>query len=142
MELAVMKHRGKPLKPHDREWIEAYFQTGSASEASRRLGVEKNVKQHAYNMKQKLSVCIQQNLTKFIGHCAPDALEIVFDLAKNCEDPKVRLAAAVDILNRAGYKESRKVEVSIEDKSSSELDTEIKRLLSKGGIIDAAVIGE
>jgi len=141
MELAVITNNGKDLKEHERSWLEAYMEHGNAAEASRSVGqTESCVRQHGYRMKRRLSECIQANLHKLIGKCTPDALETVYDIACNCPDPKVRLSAAQDILNRAGYTGTKKVEVSINDKSDDEINREISMLLNKGGIVDAEVV--
>jgi len=42
-----------------------------------------------------------------IGKCVPSALETIYTLATECPDPRIQLAAAQDILNRAGYKEAQ-----------------------------------
>jgi len=123
-------------------WLIAYFSGANGSAASRSVGITNNVKQHACNMKAALMDVIQLNMRRMVGHCAPTALETVFELSQHCEDPKVRLAAARDLLDRAGYKEAAKIEVTIADKSDKELDSEIQELLMKGNIINAESVIE
>jgi len=125
----------------DKEWAEHYMNYGNASEASRETFPEiKAVAIHGSRMKAKMRNYIERNMVKFIQRHAPDAMETIIDLAKNCPDVKVRLAAAQDILNRAGVKSANRIEVSISDKSDRELNAEIGMLLEKGGIIDASPI--
>lgn len=118
------------------EWLESYLDHGNASKASQAVGITENARQHGYNMRNTLMPFIQANLPAIIGRCAPVALETVFDLAQNCPDPKIQLAAAQDLLNRAGYGQVKKVEVSIHDASEEDLDKEIRLLLKKGNIIE------
>jgi len=146
--LKVTKVHGRELYPRERQWLEAYVQCNNASEASRMIGITKCVAQYGQQMRMKLADYIVANLKQMIGRTAPAALETVFDLAQSCEDPKVRLAAAQDLLNRAGFKESTHIELSVKDKSKEEIDKEIDALLQKGGIVigdvvtDAEVVNE
>ena len=140
--LKVTKVHGRELYPREFEWMEAYMQCGNASEASRMIGIEKCVAQYGQQMRNKLSLYIQANLKEMIGRTAPVALETVLELATTCGDPKVRLQAAQDLLDRGGYKEVKKIEVSVKDKSSDDLDKEIDALLQQGGIVEAEVISE
>ena len=141
MELAITTTNGRALTEKQKAWLESYLEHGNASEAARAIGVGDNcARQYGHQMKRALSGCIQANMHKLIGRCAPDALETIYDIATNCPDPKVRLAAAQDVLNRAGYMGTKKVEVSVEAKSDDEIDNEIQRLLKKGSIIDAEVV--
>jgi len=142
MELAVTTTHGRNLTEKQKAWLESYLEHGNASEAARALGIGDNsARQYGHQMKRALSECIQANMHALIGRCAPDALETIYDIAVNCPDPKVRLAAAQDVLNRAGYMGTKKVEVSVEAKSDADLDREISSLLRKGGIVDAEVVG-
>jgi len=143
MELKVtVKPNGRALTDKQRAWLEVYLECGNASEAARAVGVEKHAAQYGKQMRDRLSEVIQSNLRKMVGRCAPAALETIYKLATTCPDPKVQLAAAQDLLNRAGYKEATKVELTVDKKSDRELDKEIENLLSKGGIIvtDAEVV--
>jgi len=130
------KGQKRKLTDRDKTWLAAYFETCNASEAAREAGYENAIRQHGYLMRRKLSGFIQSKIRDMIGHCSPAALETVFTLSQESADDKVKLAAAQDLLNRAGYGEARKVEVTIQDKTDAELDSEIQRLLKKGNIID------
>lgn len=139
-QLVVVNAKGREITPRQREWLEAYLACGNAAEASRRIGITNHPASYGQQLRETLSYVIQKNLQKMIGAKAPAALEIVYEIATTCTDPKIRLAAAQDLLNRAGYKEVRKVEISTKDKSDEELNKEIHHLLQKGGIIDAEVV--
>jgi len=141
MELSISTNNGKNITDRQKEWLESYLEHGNAAEASRSIGIDNNTaRQHGYKMKRKLSQCIQDNMYSLIGKCTPDALETIYDIACNCPDPKVRLAASQDILNRGGYSGTKKIEVSVNDKSDDEINNEISALLSKGGIVEAEVV--
>jgi len=140
MALNLSKLDGRAFTEKEKAWYEAYMATGNASEAARRIGITTSVRQYGYGMKVRLKKYIQRDLQAMIGNCGPDALETIYDLAKNCEDANVRLKAAQDLLNRAGYKETQRVEVTVADKSDSELDSEIQALLKQGNVVDAQVV--
>lgn len=141
MELKVVqfppsKSRKFVLTEEEQTWLEAYMETGVASQASLAVGVERNAAVHGHRMRRRLSHFIEANIKALIGKTAPAALETIYELATDCPDPKVRLAAAQDLLNRAGYAEVKKHEINVSDKTEKELDMEIQTLLKKGNIID------
>jgi len=141
MELKVVqfppsKSRKFTLTEDEQRWLEAYMDTGVASQASLAIGIERNAALHGHRMRRRLSHFIEANIKALIGKCAPAALETIYELATDCPDPKVRLAAAQDLLNRAGFQSVNKHEISVADKSEKEIDDEINRLLQKGNIID------
>jgi len=129
------------LTEEDKLWADAYMNSGNATGVSRELfPAIKQPHVHGARMKRKVAKYIESRMLHFVMNHAPDAMETIIDLAKNCPDVKVRLAAAQDILNRAGIKSANKLEISIADKSDNELNNEINMLLEKGGIIDAEPI--
>lgn len=140
VQLNPVKSKKCTLTEQEEAWLSAYLQCGNATQACREIGIDNYPAQRGSEFKRKLAPFIQENLRAMIGNCAPSALEVIYDLAINCPDPKVRLTAAQDLLNRAGYKEVTKHEITVADKSDEEIDNEIKRLLRKGGIIDAEVL--
>jgi len=140
MSLNLSPLNGRSFTDKERVWYEAYMATGNASDAARAIGITTSVKQYGYAMKTRLKEYIKRDLQAMIGNCGPDALETIYELSKSCEDPNVRLRAAQDLLNRAGYKEIQRVEVTIADKSDKELDDEIATLLKNGNVVDAQVI--
>ena len=75
-----------------------------------------------------------------IGSCAPAALETIYRLATESGDDQVKLRAAQDLLNRAGYGATQKHEISVHDMSDEELDNELSKLLSKANIVDADIV--
>jgi len=136
MITTIKRSKKKELRPHEVDWLEEYMATGNASEASRKIGVEKCPAQHGARMRRTLSDYIQANVSAMIGKCVPSALETVYELATSCPDPNIRLRAAIDILDRAGHKQAERLEISMSNKSDDELNSEIDALLNANGIID------
>lgn len=134
-ELAITTIRGRSLTEKQRAWLSAYMDCGNASEASRMVGIEKCHAQHGAQVRRSIADFITANLRTMIGRTAPAALETIYELANTCPDPKVRLAAAQDLLNRAGFKETQRIEVGAVDKTDAELSKEIDMLLQRGGIV-------
>lgn len=139
VQLNPVNHKKCTLTEYERSWLEEYMACGNATEAAR-LCEFPHPKQRGYELRKKLSHFIEANLRQMIGRCAPAALEVIYELAVECPDPKVRLTAAQDLLNRAGYKEAVKHEITVADKTDKEIDKEIDALLKKGGIITAEVV--
>jgi len=142
MKEMSLTYDGRKLTDIQAKWFDSYMQCGNATQAARDAGIETGHRQRGYELKQGLHGLILLNMRRLVGNCAPSALETIFELSKSCEDPKVRLAAAKDLLDRAGYREAAKVEITIADKTDFELDSEIKALLAKGDIIEATDVTE
>lgn len=70
-----------------------------------------------------------------IGTHAPAALKVLLEIMNNeTERGGIRLKAAQDLLDRAGYSAKQRVEITtkeVNDMSTGELENEIKRLLGE-----------
>ena len=133
VELNPAQHSKCTLNDKERVWLETYLTTGSTKEACVAAGYAPNT---GSQIRRRLNHFIMANMTDMIAKCAPAALETIFEIATTCPDPKTRLAAAQDLLNRAGFKEAQKHEISVKDKSDEELEKELRSLLSRSNIID------
>ena len=85
-----------------------------------------------------------------IDEMAPKALEVIEELL-DCNESKIRLAAAVDVLDRAGYAPPKQVNVGVTHKVTQEDIEAIKRRAIESGllaiqktetVIDAEIIEE
>ena len=78
---------------------------------------------------------IQSYISEHIGTHAPTALRVVLQIM-NDENEKggIRLKAAQDVLDRAGFSAKQKIEVTtkeVQDMSTEDLQNEIQRIISE-----------
>ncbi|RME61114.1 hypothetical protein D6779_00685 [Candidatus Parcubacteria bacterium] len=133
VELNPLQHKKCSLTEREQIWLETYLNTGSTREACEAAGYHPN---QGSQLRRRLNHFILANMKDMIAKCAPAALEVIFEIATKCPDPKTRLQAAQDLLNRAGYKEAQRHEISVTDKSDEELERELAELLKRSNIID------
>jgi phage terminase small subunit len=108
------------LTDRQKKFVEAYFhlnngtkaaiqagygEKGAHAEASRQL---KNVKVKGYL--EELQKERRERVQSRLAEMAVNAAEMIFELAQSAESETVRLTALKDILDRAGYKATDKVE--------------------------------
>ena len=91
----------KPLTPKQRKFADIYAVTGNGTEAALA----------AYNTTRRTTAAMiatenktQPNVRAYLASKAQEMSEIVTNLARASEQDAVRLNAAKDILDRAGYK--------------------------------------
>lgn len=117
------------------DFCNQYIITGNAKKAALAAGYSASDPEKAgWRLKTRFQEYIQQAVKDNIGKMVPGALEIVNYLAINAESEQVRLKAAQDILDRAGYKPTNKTEqtvVSVEEKSTEELEAELASLIGQ-----------
>ena len=115
-------------------FIKEYCALGDHVEAARRAGYsEKTVANQACKLKRELASEIREELTlNFITH-APKALQTLKELAESSPSESVRLQAARDLLDRAGYKAVERREEITQRPSTQEIESEIVRLVGREG---------
>jgi len=138
----VTKIGRRELSEKDKKFLEEYLISGSLKQAAIAIGYEKNPNQMGYYFKKKLYPFILANMREFISKMAPNALTTIYELAMNCEDPKIRFQAAKDILDRAGFKPATEHKISIEQMSDEEIDQELRRLLKKANVVDVQIVDD
>ena len=77
---------------------------------------------------------IQQEIGKKLNFGAVIAAETLIELTKYGKQESVRLKAATELLNKAGFQEAQKLEVTqrpLEEMSEEDLDNKIKELLDQ-----------
>ena len=84
---------------------------------------------------------IQQEISKKLNFGAIIATETLLELCKDAKQESVRLKAATELLNKAGFQEATRLEVTqrpLEEMSEADIDNKIRELLDKeeaaGGI--------
>ena len=122
----------EPMRTEKQElFIEAYCSIGNATKAAIQAGYsEKTAKQQGHVLKKRLHKEIDELIRKRVQDAVPAAFNELSSLVQNATSEQVRLAAAKDILDRAGFKPTDKVEQKIThgEKSTDELRKELEAL--------------
>lgn len=106
--------------------FEHYVLHDNVSAAAECAGVSrKTVYEWFKKYAPELEAMVRQEMNK----AAVSAFSIILNLAKTSPNQQVRLHAAKDILNRAGYAPVEKKELSINGLKEEDLESELKKLL-------------
>jgi len=118
------------MTKQQQEWLDHYIDTGDAKEAVRlACGCkEESVKARASQMKKTMAVEIDKRLKETLGQDSIKMLKIISDLASNADNESVKLNAAKDWLDRAGYKPIDKTLDITPERQIDDIDQEIKEL--------------
>ena len=128
------------LIPKKQAFVDAYLKTGDRDVSYVTAGYKpspRSLKANARKLYIELQPIIQIEMEKRIGSGAVLALSVIFNLMQSAESESVKLAAAKDYLQRAGYDKPIEQKVIFEDLRSlaeSEVDTEIAELMAKATI--------
>lgn len=112
------------------KFLELYIHTGNASKAAKYAGYG-SPKQRGHELKKKLQHEIESRQKAMIADAVPGVIATVISLATGADSEAVRLNAAKDLLDRAGFKPVEKTETEIttvESKSTEELKAELADL--------------
>jgi len=133
------------LRPAQEEFLKRYLGTGDIEEAA--AWAERKPSTCRQWLKEpKFQQALQRELTQRLNGGAMGALETLISLSRHAGDDKVRLNAARDLLDRAGYKpehlhtsaDKRMENASVEDMMGriQELQKELGINQGKGDVID------
>lgn len=124
------------LAPRKQKFVDMYLKHGDRNEAYRLAGYSiqgRGWRANARKMYLELTGIIQERIDLKIGQGAILAMEIVSQLMQDdTVSPAVRLNAAKDYLQRAGYDKPAETNVNVNDARAlkdEELDAEIETLL-------------
>jgi phage terminase small subunit len=106
--------------------FEHYIETDNVTASAEKAGVARKT---VYEWFKKYGDELAEMVRDSMAHAAVGALKVIRELALHSENAQVRLHAAKDILNRAGYMPVEKKELVISNLSEEEIDRELKRLL-------------
>jgi len=123
--------RTKKISEQQQAFIDNYVLTGNGTQAAEKAGY-KNAVVRGSEMKKKYKVEIMEATKGALGELAPILMKAAVDIALENENPKLRLTAIQDLLDRAGYKPVEKsvTEVShFETRTTEELELELEELL-------------
>ena len=114
------------------KFVEFYVMTGNAKKSAIMAGYSAATAEvNGCKLRKQLSAEIDQETRTAIAHHAAMSVKNLVDLANNAESETVKLQANKDILDRAGYKPTDRVEqtVTYDDKSTEELVAELNDLI-------------
>lgn len=114
------------------KFVEFYVMTGNAKKSAIMAGYSAATAEvNGPKLRKQLSAEIDQETRTAIAHHAATSVKNLVDLANSAESETVRLQANKDILDRAGYKPTDRVEqtVTYDDKSTEELVAELNDLI-------------
>lgn len=115
-------------------FVQNFILHGNASKAARDAGYGGTVnsaKRRGHELKLRYKDYIAQQIANNISGYAPAALEMIAEIARNGESEAIRLKAAIDLMDRAGFKPTTKTEqktIAVEERSTEELEEELKQL--------------
>jgi len=125
------------LTEQQKRFIEYFSQTGNATQSAIKAGYsEKTAEQQGYELKNKLSIEIDDATKKLMSSAVPMAIDKLKSLISEDKiSPSVKLGAINSLLDRTGYQTVHKVEDITGKKTDEELRQELEHLLGSIRII-------
>ena len=123
-----------PKTDKQKDFVANFILHGNAAKAARDAGygnINDSAKRRGHELKLRYKDYIAQQIANNISGYAPAALAMIADIATNGESEAIRLKAAIDLMDRAGYKPTTKTEqktIAVEERSTEELEEELKQL--------------
>ena len=119
------------LTEQRKHFVEAYCRLGNGTLAAKEAGYKDSpsLVNQASKLKRELSAEISEELGSSFMNAAPKALSILMDLAENSASDSVKFQASNDLLDRAGYSPVDRREEIRPQRTPTELEAEIKRLV-------------
>ena len=122
---------GKLYTKKEEAWMELFLQTGKTTLSARIAGY-KNPRQQGYNLKIRLAEEVSKRIQQNFSNIAPKAFITLKNLLHPRNPAPVRLSAAKDILDRAGFKPTERDELP-PNKSIKELESELVAIAGSMG---------
>ena len=124
-----MKHGH--LTEQRKHFVEAYCRLGNGTLAAKEAGYKDSpsLVNQASKLKRELSSEIAEELTANFMSAAPKTLSILMVLAENSASDSVKFHASKDLLDRAGFRPIDRREEIRPQRTTAELEAEIKRLV-------------
>ena len=125
------------LTDQQKRFIECFSQTGNATQSAIKAGYsEKTAEQQGYELKNKLSIEIDDATRKLLSSAVPMAIDKLKSLISEDKiSPSVKLGAINSLLDRTGYQTVHKVEDLTGKRTDEELRQELEHLLGSIRII-------
>ena len=115
-------------------FVEEYVRSGDHLDAAKKAGYKDThtLRNQACKLRRECADDISEELHRNFAEIAPRALNILSDLTENAESESVRLGAARDLLDRAGFRPVDRHEI-VKDKSVVELNAQLISLVGENG---------
>lgn len=134
-----MKKKAKTfdeLAPKRRKFIDLYIKYGDHIQAHIDAGFNSSDRtraMHARRLRMDLEPFITERVEQKIGSGAVRAFNVIEDLMMKAKSEQVKLAAAKDLLSRAGYDKPQEIlhKNIVEEMPKDQLLSEIERLTQK-----------
>lgn len=124
----------------EQNWLDDYIEYGNAKRAVQQWFPDnKAPTTRAAQLKQKFSQEIENRVRAGFAQDAPQAASIIRHLARNAEQPAVKLKAAQDVLSRGGYNPVAESRELTEKPTEAELKERLRLALTG---IDPATLKE
>lgn len=123
------------LTVKEQKFIHAYIQSGNGSEAVRKAGYKINrPDQQAYELLRKPEIAAEiakarKGLQEEFKEAARDAFKILVELMNHSKRDSVRLQAARDLLDRAGYRPDEVAHLTVEQQQKQGINEAAQKKL-------------
>ena len=120
------------INEQQQAFINHFVMTGKAAESAEVAGYA-HPKQRGYDLRKRFAEQIMEATRDNLSSAVPDLIKMALKIALEEDNPKIKLSAVQDLLDRAGYKpvERTKTEVShVDTQTTEELEAELEELLS------------
>ena len=127
--MSIQERVGSIKSEKRRIFVERMIEHGDHIKAAKEAGYEKDDPQkfavEANRLKRQLHDLILKGMKERVSSSAPKAAHVIETLMNSGESEAGRLKAAQDLLDRAGYQPTTRVEEVTEKKSVKELEAEL-----------------
>ena len=127
--MSIQERVGSIKSEKRRIFVERMIEHGDHIKAAKEAGYENDDPQkfavEANRLKRQLHDLILKGMKERFSSSAPKAAHVIETLMNSGESEAVRLKAAQDLLDRAGYQPTTRVEEVTEKKSVKELEAEL-----------------
>ena len=127
--MSIQERVGSIKSEKRKIFVERMIEHGDHIKAAKEAGYEKEDPQkfavEANRLKRQLHDLILKGMKERFSSSAPKAAHVIETLMNSGESEAVRLKAAQDLLDRAGYQPTTRVEEVTEKKSVKELEAEL-----------------
>lgn len=114
------------------KYAEVWLDTKSKQKAYEAAGYSCATASNAYNFHKQHWPAIQKEVQMALGNGVPLAIATMVEIMKNGRSETARTKCAIEILDRAGFDKTTKVQIANEEpKDQDQLKSELRELLAK-----------
>ena len=115
------------------KFVDLYCETGNARQSAIDAGYKdgKYISNQACNLKRQLANQIQKRMLEMFVDHTPKAFSAMKALMEESESDTVRYQAAKDLMDRAGFKATDKVQIEEDKKDIKQLEAELVSLVGR-----------